>query len=125
MIAIYNRTKAKAEAVAREFQIPAVYDDADKLLREVKPDFVDNITEVGGHKPLSLLCARHRVPCICPNPQYDVAHASIVDCHRDLLCALRGEGAGETTGTDNLKTLELVFGCYESAAKGRVLHFKR
>ena len=40
------------------FNIPAVYDDADKLLREVQPDFVDNITEVGGHKSLSLLCAK-------------------------------------------------------------------
>ena len=30
--------------------------------------FVDNITEVGGHKPLSLLCARSRVPCICQKP---------------------------------------------------------
>jgi predicted dehydrogenase len=50
------------------------------------------------------------------NPQYDIAHASIVDCHRDLLAALRGETEGETTGADNLKTLELVFGCYKSAA---------
>ena len=48
--------------------MPAVYDDAEKLLREVKPDFVDNITEVGGHKPLSLLCAKHRIPCICQKP---------------------------------------------------------
>ena len=67
-VAIYNRTAAKAEALAREFGIPAVYADAAKLLREVKPDFVDNITEVGGHKPLSLLCAKHRVPCICQKP---------------------------------------------------------
>lgn len=314
-VAIYNRTRTKAEDVAREFNIPAVYDDADKLLREVQPDFVDNITEVGGHKSLSLLCAKRRVPCICQkpmaasladaramvtafaktktpffvhenwrwqtpmrqlkrvldsgvigtlfrgrltmisgfegwvnqpalseldqfiltdlgthlldaarclfgeahslycqtartlpdtlkgenvctalltmgqartpvviemayaktplerecfpqtlafvegprgsievtndywvrvttrkgthcerhappryewaNPQYDIAHASIVECHRDLLTALRGDGKGETTGADNLKTLELVFGCYESAANGRALHFKR
>src|SRR5687767_15006379 len=63
--AIYNRTRAKAEALAKELGIPAVYDDAARLLREIKPDFVDNITEVGGHKPLSLLCAKQRVPCIC------------------------------------------------------------
>ena len=67
-VAIFNRTRAKAEALARELGIPAVYDDAEKLLREVRPDFVDNITEVGGHKPLSLLCARHRIPCICQKP---------------------------------------------------------
>jgi predicted dehydrogenase len=67
-VAIYNRTRAKAETLARALGIPTVYDDAEKLLREVKPDFVDNITEVGGHKPLSLLCARHRIPCICQKP---------------------------------------------------------
>ena len=67
-VAIYNRTWPKAETLARDLGIPVVYDDAEKLLREVKPDFVDNITEVGGHKPLSLLCAKHRIPCICQKP---------------------------------------------------------
>jgi predicted dehydrogenase len=67
-VAIYNRSRDKAEAFARDLGVPAVYDDAEKLLREVKPDFVDNITEVGGHKPLSLLCAKHRTPCICQKP---------------------------------------------------------
>ena len=66
--AIYNRTPRKAEAIARQFGIPAVFDDPERLLREVRPDFVDNITEVGGHKSLSLLCARQRVPCICQKP---------------------------------------------------------
>lgn len=316
-VAIYNRTAAKAESIAREFGIKAVYDDAGKLLHEVKPDFVDNITEVGGHKPLSLLCAKQRVPCICQKPMassladaramvaafrktktpffvhenwrwqtpmralkgilesgvigtpfrarltmvsgfdcwanqpalreleqfiltdlgthildvarvffgeanslycqtqrtlapavkgenlatlllsmgkaktsvivelgyaktpleasvrecfpqtlafiegprgsielcadyrirvttnkgtsarrhappryawadpaYDIAHASIVDCHRNLLAALQGKGRGETTGEDNLKTLELVFAAYDSARKGKVIRLR-
>jgi predicted dehydrogenase len=67
-VAIYNRTPEKARAIADKFGIPAVYDDPEKLLREIRPDFVDNITELGGHKPLSLLCARHRIPCICQKP---------------------------------------------------------
>lgn len=67
-VALYNRSRAKAESFARDLGVPAVYDDAEKLLREMKPDFVDNITEVGGHKPLSLLCAKHRIPCICQKP---------------------------------------------------------
>ena len=67
-VAIYNRSRAKAEAFARDLGVPAVYDDAEKLLREVKPDFVDNITEIGGHMPLSLLCAKHRIACICQKP---------------------------------------------------------
>ena len=312
-VAIYNRSLDKAEAFARDLGVPAVYDDVEKLLREVKPDFVDNITEVGGHKPLSLLCAKHRVPCICQkpmaaslkdarqmiaafakaktpffvhenwrwqtpmralintlrsgvigtpfrarlsftsgfdvwanqpalreleqfiltdigthvldtaracfgeagslycqlhktlrpavkgdnvatlllsmgeartsvvielayartplerecfpqtlafvegplgsievtndywlrvttkkgthsrrhappryawaDPRYDVAQSSMVECHRDLLAALCGEGKGETTGADNLKTLELVFGAYESARRNAVVKF--
>jgi predicted dehydrogenase len=317
-VALYNRTRSRAEAMAREFGIPAVYDDPERLLREVRPEFVDNITEIGGHKPLSLLCARHRVPCICQkpmaptladaramvaaferartpffvhenwrwqtpmqeirrrlasgvlgtpfrarltmvsgfdvfanqpalrelgqfiltdlgthlldvarvlfgeadslycqlhrtlapevkgenvativlsmgpartsvvvelgyarnpleagvreafpqtlafiegplgtleleanyrlrlttregtsvtrhppprypwaNPEYDLAHASIVDCHRDLLAALRGRGTAGTTGTDNLRTLELVHGAYASARRNRVVTFRR
>jgi predicted dehydrogenase len=67
-VAIYNRTLSRAEGIAQEFGIPAVYGNPAALLEEVKPDFVDNITEVGGHRPLSLLCARRRVPCICQKP---------------------------------------------------------
>jgi len=83
-VAIYNRTRTKAEALARDFGIPAVYDDAEALLREVNPDFVDNITEVGGHKPLSLLCAKHRIPCICQKPMA----ASLKDA-REMVNAFR------------------------------------
>ncbi len=75
-VAIYNRSRDKAEAFAHDLGVPAVFDDAETLLREVQPDFVDNITEVGGHKPLSLLCAKHRVPCICQKPMA----ASLKDC---------------------------------------------
>jgi len=67
-MAVYNRSRGRAEAFARELGVAAVYDDAEKLLRELKPDFVDNITEIGGHKPLSLLCAKQRVPCIVQKP---------------------------------------------------------
>jgi len=313
-VGIYNRTRAKAEAIASEFDIPVVDEEPERLLTELKPDFVDNITEVGGHKPLSLLCAQHRIPCICQkpmasswkdaramvaafaarkipffvhenwrwqtpmralirtlrsgalgppfrarltmvsgydcwasqpalrslqqfiltdlgthlldtaracfgeaqsiycqlhrtlapdvkgdnvatlllsmgkartsvliemayaktplerevfpqtlafvegprgsaevtgdywlrlttdqgtqarrypppryswaNPQYEVAQASMVDCHRDLMRALRGQGQAETTGADNLKTLALVFGAYESARRDAVVRLK-
>lgn len=55
------------------------------------------------------------------DPQYRLVHASIVDCNRNLLGTLRGEASAETTGADNLKTLELVFAAYDSAAGGRVI----
>jgi predicted dehydrogenase len=59
------------------------------------------------------------------DPRYDVVHASGVPCNRNLLAALRGEGRAETTGEDNLRTVRLVFGAYESAASGRTVHLDR
>jgi D-apiose dehydrogenase len=55
------------------------------------------------------------------DPAYDVAHSSLVACNASLLRALRGEGAAETTGEDNLKTLRLVFAGYESASTNEVV----
>jgi predicted dehydrogenase len=57
------------------------------------------------------------------DPRYEVAHASIVPCCSDLLRGLRGQGGGETTGEDNLKTLSLVFAAYDSARTGRAVTF--
>ncbi len=57
------------------------------------------------------------------DPAYDVVHASIVPCNADILKALKGEGRAETTGEDNLKTVRLVFGAYDSAEKKQAIHF--
>ena len=54
------------------------------------------------------------------DPEYAVVHSSIVDCQRNILQGLRG-GVAETTGSDNLKTVELVWKSYESAAKGEAI----
>jgi hypothetical protein len=58
------------------------------------------------------------------DPAYEVGQVSVVPCNANLLRALRGGGPAETTGEDNLKTLRLVFGSYESAASGRALTFR-
>jgi predicted dehydrogenase len=55
------------------------------------------------------------------DPAYDVVHSSIVPCQANILSALLGEGPAETTGEDNLKTVRLVFGCYESARTNSVV----
>ena len=39
-VAIYNRSRDKAEAFTRDLGVPAVYDDAEKLLREVTTGLV-------------------------------------------------------------------------------------
>jgi D-apiose dehydrogenase len=56
------------------------------------------------------------------DPAYDVVHSSIVPCQRDLLAGLRGDKVAETTREDNLRTMRLVYGAYESAAEDRVIH---
>ena len=55
------------------------------------------------------------------DPEYDVVHASIVECNRNLLGALRGQAPAETTGEDNLRTVRLVFAAYESARCNTVI----
>jgi len=55
------------------------------------------------------------------DPAYDVVHASIVDCQANLAAALRGDSLAETTGSDNLNTVRLVFAAYESARSGNAV----
>ena len=67
-VALYNRTRSKAEALAQEFDIPAVYDDPEELLRQEKIDFMDIIAHVDVHSDLVFLAAKHRIPVICQKP---------------------------------------------------------
>lgn len=67
-VAIYNRTLAKAEALAQEFAIPHAYSDPEQLLAQEKLDFIDIITGVDTHPPLVFLAAKHRLPVICQKP---------------------------------------------------------
>jgi predicted dehydrogenase len=55
--------------------------------------------------------------------EYDVVHSSIPACHANLLGGIRGDGSAETTIDDNLRTLRLVYACYDSAARNSVIRF--
>jgi D-apiose dehydrogenase len=55
------------------------------------------------------------------DPDYSLVQSSIVECQRNLRNGLLGTETAETTGVDNLRTLELVFGAYESAQSGAVV----
>jgi predicted dehydrogenase len=55
------------------------------------------------------------------DPRYALAQTAGVACNANLLAALLGTGPAETTGEDNLKTLELVFGSYDSARTAEVV----
>ena len=67
-VALFNRTRAKAETLAREWGVPAVYDDAEELLQRERPDFVDIITDVATHRQFVELAAHHKIPAICQKP---------------------------------------------------------
>jgi predicted dehydrogenase len=67
-VAVYNRTAAKAEAFAREFGIPAVYDDPGMLLGKESLDFLDVITDVGTHSRFIAMAAARGMPVVCQKP---------------------------------------------------------
>jgi predicted dehydrogenase len=68
------------------------------------------------------LSVRHKPPRYdWADPAYDLVHASIVPAQASFVRALSGAGEAENTGEDNLKTGQLVFGSYQSAASGQAL----
>jgi predicted dehydrogenase len=67
-VALYNRTRARAEALGRDFGIAAIYDDPAELLVREQLDFVDIITDVGTHAPLTRLAAARGLAVICQKP---------------------------------------------------------
>jgi predicted dehydrogenase len=67
-VAIYNRTRDKAEALAGEFQVPSVYNDAEQLLRDQPVDFIDVVTDGATHRHFVEMAARHRRAVICQKP---------------------------------------------------------
>lgn len=105
-------------ASPREYdRFPEVYIEVegDKGFLELGPDFWIRETSPQG------TLARREVPhhYEWANPEYDLIHTSIVTCQRNLARALAGLETAETTGEDNLKTLELVYRAYDSAARGQ------
>jgi len=84
-VAIYNRTRAKAEALAKRFDVPSVYDDAKELLQREKLDFVDIITDVDTHAHFVSLAAQYKVGVICQKPMapsLKIAEEMVETCRR-------------------------------------------
>ena len=67
-VALFNRTKSKADALAGRFNIPKTYDDAERLLQNEDIDFVDIITDVDTHSKYVALAARYGKDVICQKP---------------------------------------------------------
>jgi predicted dehydrogenase len=96
-----------------------IYVEGDQGFLELGPDFVIRETTAQG-----TLIKRFPPPRYTwADPAYDVVQSSIVPCQANFVQHLKG-GQAETTGGDNLKTVRLVFGAYQSAANNKVLLFK-
>jgi predicted dehydrogenase len=83
--ALYNRTRSKAEALAAEFGVPAVYDDAEELLDREALDFVDIITDPSTHERFVALVAGRGLPVICQKPMapsLEAAERMVEGCRR-------------------------------------------
>ncbi|HML48823.1 MAG TPA: Gfo/Idh/MocA family oxidoreductase [Clostridia bacterium] len=68
VVALWNRTKARAEAFAQRWNIPRVFDSAEALMAWGEFDIADIIADVGAHEALTLLAAQYRKPVICQKP---------------------------------------------------------
>jgi predicted dehydrogenase len=66
--AVFNRTRSTAEQFARDLNVPAVYDDANEMLKREKPDFVDIVTNPSTFSQFVQLAAGHGIPVICQRP---------------------------------------------------------
>ena len=83
--AIYNRTRSKAEALASQFGIKAVYDRPEEMLEREQVDFVDLITDVDTHAGFVRMAAAHKLPVVCQKPlapSYDEAAGMLDACNR-------------------------------------------
>lgn len=90
-----------------------IFVEGDRGAAELAPDYWVRVTTAEGTR------ARRCPPPFYAwaDPRYALVQSSIVDCHRDILNALRNGAQPETSAEDNLKTLRLVYAAYESAAK--------
>ena len=86
-------------------------------LLELAPDYAIHVTTSAGTEVHRFAPPHYS----WADPFYDVAHASMVPCHANLVAGLRGERTPETTAADNYKTMRLVFAAYDSAALGETI----
>jgi predicted dehydrogenase len=80
-------------------------------------DLQVRVTHLSGQDELSMALLNYD----WVHPQYAVVQSSMVAIHRHFLSALAGNIPVETSGEDNLKTLQLTYAAYESAETGKVV----
>lgn len=96
-----------------------VHVEGDRGSLELSGDYRIHLTDATGTHLRRSPPPRHA----WADPAYDLVHASIVPCNRDIFGALARKGLAETTGEDNLRTVRLVFAAYDSVCRGEVVRF--
>ena len=67
-VAVCDPDRAKAEKLAAERRVPAVYADAAEMIDREKPEFLDVVAAAAAHGPLVRLAASRKVAVICQKP---------------------------------------------------------
>jgi predicted dehydrogenase len=81
-VALYNRTRSKADVLAREFGIKVVYDDYEAMLDAEQLDFVDIVTGAEQHAQMARAAADRGLAVVCQKPMAtDLATATEMVAH--------------------------------------------
>jgi predicted dehydrogenase len=97
-----------------------VYVEGEQGSIELGPDYWIRLTTADGTHARRYPPPRYS----WADPAYDLVQASIVPCNANLLLGLQGKKGAETTGEDNLRTMQLVFACYDAAQNEQIIHLK-
>ena len=85
-VAVYNRTKSKAEDLAEKFGVARVYDDPEELLNNEDLDFVDILTDVDTHFKFTKMAAERGLDVVCQKPMapnYEDAKELVQVCKKN------------------------------------------
>ncbi len=68
IVAVCDLDKARAQAFAREWDLPCAYTDAEEALEAERPDFFDIVTPPGTHLELARLACQQGSAVLCQKP---------------------------------------------------------
>ena len=68
MVALFDLDENKALKMAREYNIPKIYNSYEKMIEYEKPDFIDIITPPESHLEICTYAANQKLNIICQKP---------------------------------------------------------
>ena len=89
-------THAHAEAVSREFGVPAAYDDIQQMLETERPDFVDICTPPSTHAGIAVAALRADAHVLIEKPMA----TKVEDCERIIEAERESKGQVDVAHTD-------------------------